>query len=362
MLSIAYVVLLFQGQLQFYWNFDTNEQFEVLNVAAGAQIERVCIRQGLTNASQTSVIAPDSLILKPSILLGFGPRNQKNTKWGIRYDVDEDLRGIPVNRFRSCFYVEDIKATVNATYYVSDVNKFQAYLPANQSIVLRIDVQIKQTTGKTDAYIYNVFRYMPNPPRGEERQALDTPEGVYCPDRTPTLPLPENLPERFSWNFESFTAELNRSIVSLHRLTDLEYQFTRSDFWIADPSGSPRWQHFTEIHDFAVGLRYQYDPSTRLCAVSNITAQGLDAVLVDGQSNLLQMANPQHAFLLDDADYQYAGEKPCRDRVMCHVWIGRKVMPDKSVEQREWYWATNINGEALPQPRPAKLVLKKLVM
>jgi hypothetical protein len=88
---------------------------------------------------------------------------------------------------------------------------------------------------------------------------------------------------------------------------------------------------------------------------------GPDAVAVDGQPNLVQMGDPAHAFLMDDIEYQYTGEKRCRDRVWCHVWIGEKATPDnKGFEHREWYWASNVNGEPLQPWVPMKLVLNRL--
>jgi hypothetical protein len=64
---------------------------------------------------------------------------------------------------------------------------------------------------------------------------------------------------------------------------------------------------------------------------------------------------------MDDMIYQYTGEKQCRDRVRCHVWIGEKAMPNNTgFEHREWYWASQINGEPLQQWIPMKLVLNRI--
>ena len=62
-----------------------------------------------------------------------------------------------------------------------------------------------------------------------------------------------------------------------------------------------------------------------------------------------------HAFLLDDPTYQYTGEKQCRDRVWCHVWISEKATTNSTTfEHREWYWAFRINDEPLQQWIPMK--------
>ncbi|CAF3453086.1 unnamed protein product [Rotaria sp. Silwood2] len=208
------------GSVQFYWNFVTNEQFEVLTAIVNQQAIPTCFRQVIEPTSETSVIQPNTLFIKPSILLGFNPRNQINSLWGNQYIGDEDLRGIPTNKFKSCFFVPDIRATVSATYYVSDVTKIQSNLSANQSMILQIDVQIRNQVGRQETYEYNVFRYTPNPNLQEELQALETPAGVYCPNRTSTLPVPENIPDRVSSNSEAFITQSNSSILSAHNLYD----------------------------------------------------------------------------------------------------------------------------------------------
>jgi hypothetical protein len=347
------------GAIEFYWNFATSEQFEVLTAVINGQAVPMCLRQVITPQSQTSVIQPNSNILKPSILLGYDSRNQRDPLWSIRYDGVEDMRGIPTNRFKSCFYVNDIRATVAATYYVSDVDRFQAYLPANISIILKIDV-IVSIGGRQEASTYNVFRYTPEPGRREERQALETPAGVFCPNRTSTLDLPSNIPERVSVSSEMLIPRINSSILSAHRFYDTEFQFTLFDVWSASRREAPRWEHSTEIHDFAVGLRYRFVHSTGRCNVSDIRPNSNDAVPSDDSSDLLQMGNPQHILLMDDMSFHYTGEKQCHDRVWCHVWIGQKPTANNTgIEQREWYWASRYNDEQLENAIPMKLIIKR---
>jgi hypothetical protein len=243
------------------------------------------------------------------------------------------------------------------------VTKFHAYLPRNQSIILQLDVTAT-TAARSESYSYNVFRYSPNPGRREERQALETPTGVFCLGRTPTLPLPTNIPDRVSANAEFIMRNFNNSIISSHNLYDTEFQFTRFDAWYPDPQGRSDWLHFTDLHDFGTGLSYRYNHSNRQCTYRNISQNSGDAVSVDeDHANLLQMGNPQHLFLMDDMNFQYTGEKRCRDGVWCNVWIGEKVSPlnNSIIEHREWYWATSVNGEPLTQWIPMKLVEKRFV-
>lgn len=123
--------------------------------------------------------------------------------------------------------------------------------------------------------------------------------------------------------------------------------------------GASDWIHRTEMNDFGVGLSYHYDHSTRRCTVNDINLNTSYASPVDGNPGFIQMGNPQHIFLMDDITYQYTGQKRCRDRVLCNVWIGENHFPNNTVEHREWYWAVEVNNRSLSQWIPMKLVAKQ---
>jgi hypothetical protein len=281
----------FLVQARFYWNFVTKEQFEVIPIVIDHQTRPVCLRQVINlDISHTSTIQSNTLFVKPSVLLGYDGRNQLNPQWGVRELGSSTLRGIPTNMFKSCFHVPDIQATVTAIYQVADVSKFQTYLPTNQSIILEMNVQVISDSGQTESYTYNVFRYTPNPSEREIQQALETPAGVFCPNRTNTLPLPSNLPERLSVNSEIFITTANQSIASTHQLVDQPFQFTRFDVWFPNPNGIDL-NHLTELHDFGTGLSYRYNHETHRCIVDDIKPGSSDTVEVVGQPNLVQMVS-----------------------------------------------------------------------
>ena len=328
---------------------------------ANNKADKKCVRQVLSDSSQTSVLVPGTLYLKPSVVLGFNPRNQKDNTRVMTYQGNATVRGYPADVFTSCFYVQDIAATVYAVYYVLDETRFFSTGYDNQSVVLQFNVEIQSNTLPKQIFSYNIFRYVPNPNPREQRQSLETPAGVFCTGRVPGLAVPKNIPDRVSSNIESSFPQANSSIFSTHSLYDIESEFTRFDVWYPDPAGGTTWGHYTEIHDFALGLKFQYDQRTHRCAVNDIDSNSADAVTVDGQPNLLQMGTPQHLFLLDDITYQYTGEKPCRDRVFCHVWMGEKSLGNNTVQRREWYWAFSVNDQILTHWLPMKLVLKKYV-
>lgn len=348
-----------EGPFSFYYDFITNEQFQVANLVLGSNALPQCARQVIQPDSETSVIQPRSYLVKPSALLGYDARNQPNPHWGVQYIGSEDLRGFPTNKFKACFYLDDIKSTVSAVYYAADPLKFQFGRRQNQSIILRMEVKLRSDSGRQESYDYNVFSFRTNIGRREERRALDIPEGVYCPNRTSTVNIPENIPDRLSANSELFSPAAGGSILSTHGLYDDEFQLTRFDIWMADPYGSSRWDHYSEIHDFAVGLKYQYNYTTSECNVNELQAGiGSDAETVEGNQNVLQLASVQHLWLLDDATFQYSGEKRCHHHIWCHVWIAEKVLPNKTIQYREWYWASRINDEPLREFIPMKLAVR----
>ncbi|CAF5165984.1 unnamed protein product, partial [Rotaria magnacalcarata] len=106
---------------------------------------------------------------------------------------------------------------------------------------------------------------------------------------------------------------------------------------------------------------YQYNYTNYQCDVRLLTSGANDSVPVDGKPDLIQMASPQHIFLLDDITYQYTGQKRCRDNIWCNVWIGEKLVGNNTIEHREWYWAENINGEQVKESFPVKFLLKTFV-
>lgn len=318
-----------------------------------------CARHIITSDTQTSTTEDGSLYLKPSIIFGFDPRNQVNPDWGITYEEDGSLRDIPTTIFKSCFYISDINATAKVIYHVANATNFQTYAASDESLILQLDVNITNSLGRQQAYTYNVFRYLANPSVGQEHQALETPSGIYCANRTTEIPVPSDIPDRVSSNSEAYLPTFNKTIFSSHNLYDSEYQFSRFEAWYPDLSGGPDWIHRTEMNDFAVGLSYHYDHSSRRCTVNDINANTNYATPVEGNPSLIQMGNPQHVFLLDDITYQYTGEKRCRDRVLCDVWIGENHFPNNTVEHREWYWATKVNNRPLARRVPMKLITKR---
>ncbi|CAF1158382.1 unnamed protein product [Didymodactylos carnosus] len=290
------IYLTIRGQtIQHYYYYDTNEYFTISHFVLDDILTPICARTAITDQFATSNIS--QTVVKPSILLGYDSRNNENQQWGTRFQKETTIRGIPVDVFQACFYVPDIQTTIEATYYIS----------------------------------------------------------IFCRNRTNTLGLPKNLPDRLSINTELLIPFNNYSIVSGHETYDKHFQFVKYDVYLSNQ------QHQTEIHDYNTGLTYRYEHQTKRCTVGNITTSSNDAVAVDDHPNFVRMRDGPDFLLLNDIDFHYAGIRQCRDHVQCHVWIGEKPHPDnKGFEHREWYWAFEVNNIQLSEFVPLKMIISEL--
>ncbi|CAF0807859.1 unnamed protein product [Didymodactylos carnosus] len=334
-------------QFQHYYDFRTNEYLAIGSFVLNNVSTPVCARYIITNQFTTSNVSRS--VLKPSILLGYSSNNLLNNVFGARYRGETIIRGIPASIFESCFYVTDIQATVNAIYYFNNPEKFLA--SSHQPELLKVDVRSRTLSGEEQSYSYNIFRYVPYPNKNEQIQSLETPTGVYCPNRTNTKALPEHLPSRLSINAEISLPRLyNSSLLTTFELIDEQLQFVRLDVYINNVD-------FREIHDYSTGLSYRYLPQTQQCSVSEISESSGDATLVD--QTHIRMKSVYEFFQLADnhTQFQYIGVRWCRDRVRCHVWIGQKQAENKQIEQYEWYWAMEFNGQQLSEMIPVKLLI-----
>ncbi|CAF0775599.1 unnamed protein product [Didymodactylos carnosus] len=334
---------------QHYYNFETKEYFTLSTLILDQAPVPLCARSIITDQFATSNISAG--VVKPSILLGFDTHNKPNELWATRLLGEGVIRGIPVDIFTSCFYVPDIKATISATYFYSNVTKFVSNLGRGQPILVRIDVK-SIVAGSRQDYTFNIFRFTPHPRMNEEIRALQTPSGFFCENRTNTKHLPRDIPERLSVNSEVQFPAWNHSILSGHEMYDKQSEFVRFDAYLG------RFGHYTEIHDYITGLNYRYEHRTQRCTVTDITV-GYDAQAAEGQPNFVRMSDGLEFFLIEGLLFHYTGVHRCGERINCHVWLGEKVLTGatKGVQRREWYWAFEVNGFELPNMIPMKLIL-----
>lgn len=288
-----------------------------------------------------------AIFVKPSVLLGYDARDKFNPSFGVNFNGTSILKFMPVNIFKSCFYLNDVRQTLAVTYYMTDIEKFPSLGYMNESIPLRIEVQTKSGT-----YFYNIFRFLPNLTLERLQRATSLPSGTFCLNQTNTKPIPDKIAASISINGEVFQPHEKKFVIdSFDTIYDRLLKFARFKTFMSNGEQS------IEVHDFTNGLVYHYLPRTRQCKVWAIDANTSDAALVPGQSQYFQMIKPIHLFLLDDMNFQYIGSKECHSQMLCHVWIGENSLSNQSgFERREWYWAYKFNNETIDPWIPVLLV------
>jgi hypothetical protein len=319
--------------LRTYYDFETNEVL-IINR------ELKCDRAGIRPTEYLSFIA--SQIVKPSVLFGFDGRNNVNNAFNTRYVGHATIRdGIRAKVFQSCFYLAEENLTINATYYLSEP-KAQGQRTNSATDFVQVDV-----LSKNYPYTFNIIRFVPNP-----SLAIHTPAGVYCPNRTNTKELPENLPSHLSYHAEAYslkTRDTRGRIESLNRLLDEKLEFERTDYILgkvvtpAPPS--------TAFIDYATNLSYLYTRDTQQCTVMNISRPSMETT----SEILFQIGTTD-----DSTGLQYTGMTDCaRENVQCHRWIIQRDM-GAIVQQYEWYWSARYNQLDLQDSIPIKMNIRTM--
>lgn len=279
-----------------------------------------------------------SQYLKPSMLLGFDGRNHYNPTFYTRYIGKEIIRGgILTKKFQSCFYIDEHKLTINATYYLADA------LPTDTGTdILQIDI-----LSNNYPYTYNIIQYTSNP-----SMIISTPEGVFCPNRIDTKEFPKNLPWHIFFHAEEYTLPSNITsgkIDSTSRLIDQNLQFERIDYRLKNSSTSNRL-----LIDHAMNFSYIYTHETEQCQAISATAHSMRTT-----NELLFQIDNDHQSI----EYHYTGLSECgREYTICHRWIGQRDF-DYLTEQFEWYSIAEFNQidfqEFVPIKIHQKTILKK---
>ena len=316
-----------QTTLRIYDDFQLNERL-IINE------QNACQRSEIESNGNSLFII--SQYLKPSILLGFDGRNHYNPTFNTRYIGKEIIRGgILTRKFQSCFYIDEQKLTINATYYLTDA------LPTDTSMdILQIDI-----LSNNYPYTYNIVRYISNP-----SMIISTPSGVFCPNRIDTKQFPENLPWHVFFHAEEYTLPSNITsgkIDSTSRLIDQVLQFERIDYRLKNDSTSNRL-----LIDHATNFSYIYTDETEQCHAISATAHSMRTT----NELLFQFDNEKWPI-----EYHYTGLSECgREYTLCHRWIGQRDL-DHLTEQFEWYSVAEFNHIDMQEFIPIKVHMKTIL-
>lgn len=100
--------------------------------------------------------------------------------------------------------------------------------------------------------------------------------------------------------------KLNFSLLNFFLiLTDIKKEFFDYDAKLFKMISTQNNREIVEVHDFATGLIYKIDSISGNCSETPIDPNGIDAVSVDGLTNI---RNPEQFFDFDNVNYQYNGE------------------------------------------------------
>jgi len=311
-----------QINLQIYSDFELKERL-IINE------ESICNREEI-QLNQTSPFFV-SEYLKPSILFGFNQNNKYNSKFPTKYlgkTINTD--GILVNKFQSCFILEQFNLTINATYYLVEYS-------STISDIIQIDVRTNDFP-----YTFNIIQYRSNP-----FVKINTPEHVFCPNRMNTKEFPINLPNNLAFHAEAYRLAnhfIPSKIDSYNHFIDEYSQIERFDYTNTDLFTPSRL-----IIDYSTNLTYMYTHETQHCSILNMSHRSMSSM----NEILFHIRTDNHSI-----EYQYTGLVDCgRDYLQCHRWIGRHEK-ENSIEEIEWYWTGKYHEMDMNQLIPIKLHLK----
>ena len=318
---------------QTYYDFHTNELF-VINS------ELVCDRSEMRSDEHFPFIA--SHIVKPSILFGFDGRNNLTQTFFTNYLGNATVRdGIETLKFQSCFYLVEDNLTINATYYLST-----SFSNLERTNIAPEFVQI-DVLSSIYPYTYNIIRFESSP-----SLTIATPSGAFCPNRTNTKGIPQNLPAQLSLHAEGYTLPTDGSpsrIESYKRLIDETLQIERTDYSMGQMTTPPAPS--ASFMDYVYSLSYLYTRETQQCLVLNISQSSI------GTTNELLF---QFGTTDKSLSFHYTGIADCgRERIQCHRWIGQRDL-GTFVQQYEWFWAAKDDQLDLQALIPIKIHLKTL--
>jgi hypothetical protein len=323
----------YKSKSQTYSDFETNER---LIINENMECERNVIQ------SNEYLSFSNGQVVKPSILLGFDGRHNYNNAFYTRYLGTATIRdGISTQKFQSCFYLTEENLTINATYYISQPPPDQVTIN-NIPDFVQIDV-----LSNNFGYTFNVIRFV-----SPHALAIRTPSGVYCPDRTNTKQIPQNLPSRLFIHAEVYTPKNSDSastIESYNRLLDETLKFELSDYSSGQMSSSSSPSR--SLIDYATNLTYLYTRETEQCEAMNISTISMPST----NEILIQFGAPNNSI-----QFIYTGMTNCgREHVQCHRWIGQRDI-NTYIQKYEWYWTAKYNDIDLQESIPIKVNMETI--
>jgi len=272
-------------------------------------------------------------VLRMTGLSGFPSGSQINVK-----KSNATMRGLSVDAYTSCQYwsLGQQHQDMTVTHYFSDNKTFTDSRPVPVAIKVEGNGVLKnQTQAMTHVYSFFNFKF------SVDKNALETPEGVYC-ERRHAYPFP-NTP-----NFIKFSAETIDKVEGnthyMEEIFDVDDRFaimTMQD--AASYSSSTGMGRRTYFRDYRTGLSFDIDNIGQSCAVRNISDPTEAKLPYDFiQGGKVHQLTADQFFYKANNTYQYLGQRNIRS-IPCDVYVTKANLLTEPGPKAtlEWYFAQN---------------------
>ncbi|XP_078577725.1 uncharacterized protein LOC144862804 [Branchiostoma floridae x Branchiostoma japonicum] len=322
------------------YNYRTNEIYDIQGVA--------CVQQQTVNGQQVTMPGPclNTLCVTESMgddntfLVGHklenGTLHMFSTAQALWFDAsrlpityvgEDEIRGIPVQHWRQCNFINKWSSTFTVDYYWSKpVAWVSASGPAAPSVPVRVVVQgqgcspTAATCSRRRAFRRQYEFVFFRPTLTVDGKIFQPPENVLCLNEKLSLSLPP-LPDRYAVRTEYLTnipsAGGYQTVIAYYDTWyDYGYKLSRMDFLVNFEIP------VRTIQDFNTGIEYQILPTTGNCSVTPITNQTWDTVFTD--PNHVRMRNPFEWFMTDKYPPFYQGKQMTRG-MRTDVWLAARA-------------------------------------
>ncbi|KAK7497756.1 hypothetical protein BaRGS_00010890 [Batillaria attramentaria] len=251
----------------------------------------------------------------------------------IYLGVVETEGGAVAQAWRSCIYMPNMAATFNATWYFTAKGIWVSTIGDQVPLSLHIQGRTAGANPHDFEHQYVFADFRPNFADIDDTTSLfETSQGVYCPNRVNTMPLP-NVTNNFSFKMEVVDTA-TQLIDTIEEYYDYDIRVMRYEFQsligsVYGPNPVRR------VHDFNTGVAYVIDKVLGNCTVTPISNLGFDAQSTSAAN--VRMRTKEEFFDLN-TKYTYTGTRTVRD-IECDVWLGVKDdWPSANSFETHWEW------------------------
>ncbi|XP_071098409.1 uncharacterized protein [Haliotis cracherodii] len=258
-------------------------------------------------------------------------RTLKETYLGVKR-----VRGILVDQFESCAYLQDFNASAKILWSFTAKDSWNTAIARTQ-VPVRCEIVGKKTVNAgTSSPFHHIYDFTDFQTSVEDDK-YEIPKGAYCPHRKNTKSLP-SLNDFFHYYAEIVIPE-EKSIGFIKESYD--YTINLVSYKYYPPAHSPYGTDvLVEVHDYNTGVAYITDPMLGNCSARRIESTSLDAHVING--NDVRIRTSQEFFNFNNASYHYIGERTVRN-VKCDVWTALRHDWPAGVtgvnSTFEWYFA-----------------------